>query len=217
MVVLLIGDLHIHSKYSFDSTMDPLRILKCCKKLGFNVVSITDHNSLKGSLEAKKYEEDFNIKVIIGEEIKTDLGDIIGLNLNDEIKTRQFIEVIDEIKGQGGISVLPHPFREHKNIEYIASKTDIIEVFNARSSLVENRKSFELICELKKPFLVGSDAHIYSEIGNATIHFDDILDSSKYYFSCASTKNQKLKSYILRDLKMHKYYKIPIYFLRSIL
>jgi predicted metal-dependent phosphoesterase TrpH len=212
----VIGDLHIHSKYSFDSTMDPSKILKKCKKLGFDVVSITDHDSLKGSMEAKKYEKDINIKVIVGEEIKTDLGDIIGLNLNDEIKTRQFIEVIEEIKEQGGISVFPHPFRGHKNNEYIASKIDIIEVFNARSSFEENRKSFELVCELKKPYLAGSDAHLYTEIGNSIMYFDDLCGCNKIYSTSESKKSQKIQSHVIRDIRLQKYYKLPFHLLRLI-
>lgn len=196
--------------------MEPSKILKYCKKLGFDVVSITDHDSLKGSLEAKKYENEFNIKVIVGEEIKTDFGDIIGLNLNEEIKSRQFIEVIDEIRSQGGISVFPHPFRGHKHIEYIASKADIIEVFNARSNFMENRKSFELVCELKKPYLAGSDAHLYAEIGNSIMYFDDLFGYNKIYNTRESRKFQKTQSHVIRDIKLQKYYKLPFHLLRLI-
>jgi predicted metal-dependent phosphoesterase TrpH len=196
--------------------MDPLKILRICKKLGFDVVSITDHDSLKGSLQAKKYEKDIGINVIVGEEIKTDLGDIIGLNLNDEIKARQFIDVIDEIKEQDGISVFPHPFRGHKNIEYIASKTDIIEVFNARSNFVENRKSFELACKLKKPYLSGSDAHLYAEIGNSILYFDDLFGCNITYNTKECKKFQKVQSHMIRDIKLQKYYKLPFHLMRLI-
>jgi predicted metal-dependent phosphoesterase TrpH len=196
--------------------MEPSKILKCCKKLGFDVVSITDHDSLKGSLEAKKYEKDFNIKVVVGAEIKTDLGDIIGLNLNEEIKARQFNEVIDEIKDQGGISVLPHPSREHKNVEQIASKVDLIEVFNSRSTFIENRKSFELVCDFNKPYLSGSDAHLYTEISNSIMYFDDLLGYNKIYNACESKKFHKIQSHVIRDIKLQKYHLLPFHLMRLI-
>lgn len=211
------GDLHIHSKYSFDSIMDPRKILKYCKKLDFDIVSITDHNSIKGSLDAKKYEKEFGIRVIIGEEVKTDSGDIIGLNLNDELKSRNWIEVIEEIKEQDGISIFPHPFRGHKNIEGIASKVDIIEVFNSRSTPNENQMSMELADKNNKPIFVGSDAHIYSEIGNTFMEFEDFYSENKSFYVNYAKKNQKLRSYIVRDIKLHNYYKIPYHILRMFL
>lgn len=211
------GDLHIHSKYSFDSIMDPRKILKYCKKWDFDIISITDHNSIKGSLEAQKYEKEFGINVIVGEEVKTDSGDIIGLNLNDELKCRSWIEVIEEIKNQGGICVFPHPFRGHKNIEGIASKVDIIEVFNSRSTSNENQMSMELVGKYNKPVFVGSDAHIYSEIGNAIMSFEDFYSENKSFYVNYAKKNQKLQSYIVRDIKLHNYYKIPFHVLKMLL
>jgi len=60
----LIADLHIHSKYSYDSRMEPRRIVELCKRKGYDVISITDHDTLAGSLEAKEYEKEFNITVL---------------------------------------------------------------------------------------------------------------------------------------------------------
>ncbi|MBC7334202.1 MAG: PHP domain-containing protein, partial [Actinobacteria bacterium] len=134
---------HIHTKYSFDSLMHPKKLLKICKQLGADAVYITDHNTIRGSLEAKKYEEDLGIEVIPGIEIKTQYGDIIGVDLTEEILTRDFEEVLDEIKSQGGISVLPHPYRGHKKVEYLASKVDLIEVWNGHATPKENQKALE--------------------------------------------------------------------------
>lgn len=213
-MAVLKGDFHIHSKYSYDSLMEPRIILKLCKKLGFDVISITDHNSINGSLEAKKYEKEFDMSVIIGEEIKTDVGDIIGLNLNEKIIGQDIEEVLENIKGQGGITVLPHPFREHRNIETIANKVDIIEVFNSRCSVNENQKALDLSLKLNIPTIIGSDAHVYSEIGNSIMNSENFFTHSKSFQTRYSKKHQKVASYIIKDIKLHKYYKIPIHVMR---
>lgn len=213
----MIGDLHIHSKYSYDSLMEPRKILKLCKKRGYDVISITDHDSIKGAIEAKKYEREFGIKVIIGEERLTDAGDISGLNLKEEIKSRNWTEVLEEIKEQDGVTMLPHPFRGHKNIENIASKVDLIEIWNSRSGLEDNRRASDLATALKKPSVIGSDAHVYSEIGNAIMVFNDVFDSDKDFKFKYSKKYQKGFSYIIKDIKLRKFHKIPFHLLRLVI
>jgi len=179
---------HIHTRYSHDSLIHPRKILKICKQLKINTVYITDHNTIKGSFVAKKYEKEFNIKVVPGIEVKTEYGDIIGVDITEDIKTRNFEEVIDIIKQQGGVSILPHPFRGHKNIEYLASKVDIIEVWNARNSPEQNQKALDLAKKLNKPQIAGSDAHLYSEISNAILEFSSLFDPEKRFICLKYSK-----------------------------
>ena len=162
-------DLHIHSKYSFDSLLSPRTILKVAKKKGLTGIAVTDHNTIRGGLEVRKINKDRDFTVIVGSEIQTDIGDIIGLCVNEEIKSRISIEVIEEIKDQGGYVVLPHPFRGHKLNQYIIELSDAVEVFNGRSTAEENFKALELAKRYNKPFTAGSDAHFASEIGNGRI------------------------------------------------
>ncbi len=90
-------DLHIHSKYSSDGVLDPERIVRIAMKRGLNGIAITDHNTIKGGLKTKKYENaDFT--VIVGSEISTERGEIIGLFLEEEVKSTNVQEVITEIK-----------------------------------------------------------------------------------------------------------------------
>jgi predicted metal-dependent phosphoesterase TrpH len=159
-------DLHVHSKYSFDSLLSPKTILKVAKKKGLTGIAVTDHNTIRGGIEARKINKDRDFIVIVGGEIQTEVGDIIGLCMNEEIKSRTSIEVIEEIKDQGGFVVLPHPFRGHKLNQCIIELSDAIEVFNGRSTAGENVKSLELAKSYNKPFTAGSDAHFASEIGN---------------------------------------------------
>jgi len=162
---LRIFDLHVHSKYSKDSINDPRWIIKVAKKKGLSGVAITDHDTIKGSLIAKKINNDPDFEIIPGVEIKTDIGDIIGLWITEEIKSRSWEEVIDEIHSQGGVAVLPHPYRGHRAVEEIANRVDVIEVFNARTSKELNKKAHELAMKLHKGISAGSDAHVPFEIG----------------------------------------------------
>ena len=103
-------DFHIHSKFSYDSLLSPKRIVRVAKKRGLDGIAITDHDTIKGALEASKFND--SIYVIIGSEIRTEKGDVIGLFLNEEITSKYFDEVVDEIKSQGGLVVLPHPYKK---------------------------------------------------------------------------------------------------------
>jgi predicted metal-dependent phosphoesterase TrpH len=158
-------DLHIHSKYSYDSFLSPEKIIRIAKKRGLDGIAVTDHNTLKGGMEALKINGDKDFQVIIGAEMKTEYGDIIGLFLNEEIMTRMFKGVIEEIKSQGGLSVLAHPYRQYKNPAEIVNRVDLVEAFNARSRKANNARAYELAKKFKKPMTAGSDAHLGLEIG----------------------------------------------------
>ncbi|RLI05513.1 hypothetical protein DRO22_02635 [Candidatus Bathyarchaeota archaeon] len=216
-------DLHIHSKYSFDSILEPKKIIKVAKKRGLDGVAITDHNTIKGSLEAKKINEDEDFLVIVGSEISTEAGDIIGLFLSEEIKSRNSIEVIEEIKEQGGIVVLPHPYRGHKLNEELIEKIDAIEVFNARSSKIENERSVKLAERYDKPVIAGSDAHFASEIGlgiSTITKKGRTEDMRKLLLNCQIDVNNTLSplylqsfSQLIKSIKMRKYKTIPLQFI----
>jgi len=174
-------DLHIHSKYSHDGTLEPREIVRIAKERGLSGIAITDHNTIRGGTEAKKYEaEDF--KVIIGAEIMTEKGEVTGFFLSKEVKSRRFQGVIAEIKAQGGMVIVPHPFdglRQsafHITSEY-AGLVDAIEGFNSRCVFQKyNRKAVEFAARYNLPVVGGSDAHYGNEIGNAGIitQSDDI-------------------------------------------
>lgn len=153
-------------------------MVRIAKRKGLNGVAVTDHNTIRGGLEVAKYAEP-GFHVIVGSEIRTEIMDIIGLFLNEEIKSTDPFEVIDEIKRQGGVTVLPHPFRPspvfHRSSRgvplEIAGKVDAIEVFNARALATYNEEALLLARKLNKPMVAGSDAHFYPEIGNGKTLF----------------------------------------------
>ncbi len=175
----MIVDLHIHSKYSGDSIIEPITILKTAKKKRLNGVAVTDHLTIKGGIEALKLNKDPDFLVIVGSEIETDnKEDIIGLFLNEDIRSRLATEVIDEIRAQGGIAFWAHPFREGKNLlrSDLIERVDLIEGFNSKTSASRNKLAQRLAYQYKKPLVGTSDAHHASEIGNGKtlVHATDI-------------------------------------------
>ncbi len=168
----LIADFHIHSCYSHDSLMSPESIVKQAKRVGLTCIAITDHGTIRGGVEGEKFAEKCGIKIIIGAEIKTDRGDLIGLNLNREIGSFCWHDVIREIQSQGGIVVLPHPFHDHLMVEEIATFVDFIEVWNSRCTPIENSRAEALAVTLRKKRIYGSDAHCLSEIGLVKVPFN---------------------------------------------
>jgi predicted metal-dependent phosphoesterase TrpH len=161
----LVADFHIHSRYSHDSLMVPESIVRRAKKVGLSSVAITDHNTIQGGIRALEMGKQTGIEIIVGAEVKTDRGDIIGLCLNQEIRSAEWRSVVDEIRSQGGIVVLPHPYRDHELPEEIAGTVDFIEVWNSRCTKEENYNAAILADRLGKKVMFGSDAHCPAEIG----------------------------------------------------
>ncbi|MBA7650996.1 Ubiquinone biosynthesis O-methyltransferase [subsurface metagenome] len=222
----MILDLHIHSKYSFDSILEPKRIIKVAKNKGLDGIAITDHNTIKGGLEVEKINKDHDFLVIVGSEISTEVGDITGLFLNEEIKSRNSMEVIEEIKEQGGIVVLPHPYKGHKLNDGLISSVDVIESFNSRTGRYENFFAEELAEKYKKPTIAGSDAHFESEIGMAkTLINSQNLESVKYsiisgnttIFDCQQSYGY-LQNYsqLIKTIKNKKYISCPALLVKTV-
>jgi predicted metal-dependent phosphoesterase TrpH len=170
-------DLHIHTQYSSCSRIKPEKLLEIAKKKGLNGIAVTDHNTIKGGLEAKKLSKDKNFEVIVGAEIKTPQGEILGYYLTKEIKSRTPAEVIDEIHSQGGLAFIAHPFtwgiiRKAMNVEWDKiKKIDGFETFNARMTFRwENELAQQFAQKQKIAQIGGSDSHFYYEVGKSFLH-----------------------------------------------
>lgn len=176
------GVFHIHTKYSLDSILSPRRIVKYAIRNEYDFIAITDHNTIKGAVEAhnysNKHDNSQKLKVIIGAEYATDKGDIIGLFLREEINSRDSKEVIKRIKGQKGITVLPHPYKSHKLDDELVRNVDVIEVYNSRVDLVNSQKAKNLAKKYNKPIIMGSDAHFYKELGLTLMYYENIPSGS---------------------------------------
>jgi len=193
------ADLHVHSIYSKDSKNKIKDIIKICKLKGINCIAITDHNTIRGSKKCKEFvkKNKIDIEVILSSEIKTDIGEVIGYHITEEIKPDKFECVIDEIKSQGGYICIPHAFDIIRNgvvptkIKDL-KKIDFLEI-NARSLWFFNKKTEKFSKMYKMKLLASSDAHTLSEIGR----FQTILSDIK-----------KIK---VREIKTHANIFYPFY------
>ncbi len=167
-------DLHNHTRWSFDCSMDPAKVVRVARARGLDAVAITDHNEIEGAREAVRHAGG-DILVVVGEEIDTRAGDVIGLFLKERIDEEDPLEAVRAIHDQGGIAVLPHPFAKTVTIEdRVARELDACEGFNARHSgvaAVEGGPGEERIAAFAREYdlalTAGSDAHFYREIGRA--------------------------------------------------
>ena len=178
-------DLHFHTVFSFDSCITLQQAIKMCNRKGIDCVAITDHNEMSGAIKLAKMAP---FEVIVGEEIKTKQGEIIGLFLKEKVPPCLDIsETIRMIKSQNGLVYLPHPYKmDRETIIRNINSIDIIEVYNGRSLKMENNAyAFEIAYKYGKPMAAGSDAHTPFEIGNAYVEMEpfegrkDFLDKLK--------------------------------------
>lgn len=167
------GVFHIHTSYSFDCLITPRQVVRQARKLGLDFIVITDHETIKGALEAKKIG---GLRVIVGAEYKTEKGEVMGLFLKQEVNSRKSCEVIREIKAQGGIVVLPHPYIGHELDQAFIEAVDVIEIYNSRARKGHNVKALRLAKQYKKPGIVSSDAHFIREMGLTVTSFDENSD-----------------------------------------
>jgi predicted metal-dependent phosphoesterase TrpH len=173
-------DLHNHTHFSSDGAQSPATLLAAAKKRGIACVAITDHNTVRGGIEALTLAEaDGRLpRVIPGVELATQSGEVIGLFVTEEIpKGLPVEEAVARIRAQGGIVYLPHPFDKVRRGAVspvdrlrVARLADIIEVMNGRALGTQaGRKSVELAAFLGKPGGAGSDAHRRAEVGTAYV------------------------------------------------
>ena len=163
---------HIHTHHSFDSLLKPSAILSRARAMQADILIVTDHESKRGSDDVAELAEGNPRFVVHAGEYKTDKGDLIGLFLRREITSHDSNEVIHEIHGQGGLVVLPHPFKGHKLDDELLSQIDLIEVTNSRCSESQNNSAVTLAEDLRKPVMGGCDAHCAREIGAVITEFD---------------------------------------------
>jgi predicted metal-dependent phosphoesterase TrpH len=174
-------DLHVHTHNSACSVLRPETILKVAKMVKLDGIAVVDHNTIKGGQEVKKANKDKDFEVIPSIEVSTDRGHVVGLYVNEEIKSRNFFDVSDAIKKQGGIVIIAHPFRMVPKLRSKLKGVDVkkyldgMECYNARTSYFGNRSSIKFAEKFDLAKTGGSDAHFSFEIGRCVTLFDGDL------------------------------------------
>jgi hypothetical protein len=159
---------HLHTDYSPDSNVSPESVIDDALRAGVHCVTITDHNTLAGARRVAYIARDCDLKVVVGEEISTADGHLIGLFLCEPVEPglplRRTAELIRE---QGGLVVVPHPFNRifdcglRGKVYDILDLIDIVEVHNAQNALpFPNMLAGRFAARHGYPALVGADTHL---------------------------------------------------------
>ncbi|HEU0019926.1 MAG TPA: CehA/McbA family metallohydrolase [Thermoleophilaceae bacterium] len=176
-------DLHMHTDHSSDCATPAATLLEAAKAAGLDKIAITDHNEVSGAHEARALAEEIGgIEVIVAEEVKTaDQGEVIGLFIEEKIPKGLTLEqTIAEIRAQGGLVYVPHPFDrmhsvpDYENLLAVVEDVDAIEVFNPRVAFSTfNEEAARFAEKYRIVAGAGSDSHVAAGLGSVKIRMRD--------------------------------------------
>lgn len=208
----LFADFHVHSDHSRDSVSAVASILERAREVGLDVVAITDHDSIAGGLEGRELADRYGVRVIVGEEVKTAEGEVVGLFLEECVPPgMSFAETIAAIHAQGGIVYLPHPFDRLHSVPSAAvlranvAAIDVVEVFNSRLAFPGfNEHAERFARRYRVPAAAGSDAHVLASLGTALTGMDDFSGPADFVAALAGSRIvRRPKNYFyLQSLKL---------------
>ncbi len=179
-------DLHTHTDHSHDCATPVEVLLATAREQGLGAIAVTDHNEVSGALQARAQADGSGphppVKVIVGEEVKTATeGEVIGLFIEERIpRGMTLAETVAEIKRQGGVVYVPHPFdRMHAVPDYehllgVLDGVDAIEVFNPRVAIgAFNEEAARFAAKYRIPAGAGSDSHVAQGLGSVRVRMRD--------------------------------------------
>ena len=183
-------DLHCHTSASFDSLSRPAAVVRAAAARGLTHLAITDHERIDGALAARDAAP-AELSVIVGQEVRTQQGDLIGLYLERAIEPGlPALEAARRVRGQGGVVGVPHPFdrfrasggRRTSEDEWQAllAEVDYVEAWNARVMVGDgNLRAAEMAHRRGLPGVAASDAHTLMEVGVAYTILAGPIDSAE--------------------------------------
>lgn len=184
------ADTHVHTYFSGtsgykalkfpESVTTPQEQVDRAIKNGYSVICITDHNTIKGGVNAKEYASGLDcIDVVVGSEINSADGEIIGLWLNEEVpRDLPIEETLDIIRSQGGVSIAPHPFSFYVHClreKIFDLDIDGIEVLNGGHPDKYTNSRAQMVCDDNPgrwAQISASDAHSTYTAGYAWTEFE---------------------------------------------
>ena len=176
---LAFADFHCHTRYSRDSRLTEDRFIGLALERGLTHVAVTDHDTVEGAIAVRDRARELGVAdrltVILGEEVSSADGEIIGLFIESTIPPGLSAEeTADAIHAQGGLVSVPHPFdpfrRSHirpEPLEHLAAsrRIDAMEVFNSRVTLPRhNQQAAEFAARYGIPGVACSDSHTALEV-----------------------------------------------------
>jgi hypothetical protein len=167
-----VAELHVHTRHS-DGKSNVKEVLDACIKKGIQIISITDHDTINGSMEAIEIvrEEHLDIEVLPGVEVTTSSGHLLVYGVMDDVERGMSIkETVERVRELGGVTALAHPYQIERRGVVIPSRhmpyVDAVEIFNAKYVIgVCNAMARKLAVRFNKSMIAGSDAHVAEHVG----------------------------------------------------
>ena len=183
-----LADIHMHSIYSYDGTASVTDILKRAVQIGLDVIAITDHDEINGSLKAMELAYKYGVEVIPGIEVTTAEGDLLALDVTEKIqRDLPLIETVLKVGELGGFCIAPHPMAGGLGMKSLSAYSILralrnpdvartligIETYNATTiDKMSNHYARILADRLDIAQTASSDAHIVEAIGLGITEFD---------------------------------------------
>lgn len=172
------ADLHIHSNHSDGLAKIPDIMDYVAEQTDLKVIAITDHNTIEGALFAESLADMYDFEVVVGEEVSSKTGHVLGLYLTEAIPPGlSAIETMGRITDQGGIAIIPHPFSNRGVFgplgaaAFTQALNDVafhaLEVYNSMPFLIyANRLAARMFAGGQGIAATGgSDAHVLQGVG----------------------------------------------------
>jgi predicted metal-dependent phosphoesterase TrpH len=170
-------DLHLHSSYSHDGQSSLAQLIERCRECDLDRIALTDHNTVEGALALQRMEPGL---AIVGEEVKAQQGEVIGLFITGPLPPYQPAgEVMDLIHEMGGLAYVPHPFDRRRSnfsaerLVELAERIDIIETYNPWCDPAANQAAVRFATDLDKVAATGSDSHSARELGRSWMEMEE--------------------------------------------
>jgi predicted metal-dependent phosphoesterase TrpH len=183
-----LADLHIHTIHSYDGTASVSAVLNRARQAGLDVIAITDHDEIKGSLNALELAPQYGVEVIPAVEITTAEGDLLALNITKNISRDQsLIATVLQVGEAGGFCIAPHPMASGLSMKSLSAYSILkalrnaavaeiligIEAYNATAlDKMSNHYARILADRLDLAQTASSDAHVVEAIGLGATEFD---------------------------------------------
>ncbi|RJP71234.1 MAG: PHP domain-containing protein [Candidatus Abyssobacteria bacterium SURF_17] len=176
-------DLHCHTRYSGDNTLEPLDLIDTARRRGLDAVCITEHDSFCASEPVEEIAQAEGFLVFRGVEINTDKGHILAFGLRDDSwkeRTGYYTKIASvrpKVEACGGILIPAHPFRiigaaSVSNGLFSMDYINALEVLNGENTERENALAIEAWERLRIPGTAGSDCHFAREVGSCATWFE---------------------------------------------
>ncbi len=182
-----LADLHTHTIYSYDGTATVPAVLERASQIGLDVIAITDHDEIRGALKAAELAPNYGLEVIPGIEITTADGDLLALNVTQNIQRGlSLLDTLREVRRLGGYCIAPHPTAVGvgmKSLTWYAIASVIrnpeaaetllgIETYNATTLDREGNHYADILADRYHVAKTGSsDAHVLDAIGLGATEF----------------------------------------------